>query len=382
MDTIYKDVNYIPEENDINMVSDDTSAAQTISLVPLSNFKPDIDHKTYCYYDNQVTRYRNNKSKLDNCVINCEISDELKHHLNRPFEPVDGILETPYLQDLKIPYHETKKYLDHANSHEFDKNVVTVHNDKVHLYFIEGNSDNILSSTGFVHAFFPGFDKEKVAKGIISRSTYHKSKHRKSYKYYNCKNVTDIINRWTEWANLGTALHDNIENFINNEPFDILPENEHCFTQFKTFYEDKLFWTWKHFRTEWAVYDLETRIAGKIDYIGIDPVTGHLIIIDWKRVRDISSCCFNRFQKKDPVKGFAVCESFDSCKIVTYSLQLNIYKWILERNYGVYVKYMYLLQMHPSIKSKTPVLYKVADMQSTVTEMAKCRLNVLQEYLQ
>ena len=316
-----------------------------------------------------------NKPPLDQAAVDIKVPDHISCHLCNDFVP-HANTPTCFLCDVTIPIPPLNRYLESKNPHPRDSRIVSL--EEPHVYFIDGSCRNVLSSTGFVHAFFPAFDQVATAKKILNSKTFQKTGHRKSHKYYQCKNPEDVIQRWDHWRQLGTDLHDAIERFINGEDYTVCEENKKPFGHFMEFYNDKKFWHWNHLRTEWAIFDEETRLAGKIDYCGIDPVTGYLIILDWKRVGAISDSCMKRWQGMAPDMGFGVCSDLESCKYITYSLQLNTYKWILEKNYNVYVKKMYLVQMHPKLKQ--PTLYKVPNLQDHVIQMAACRKLAIQQH--
>jgi hypothetical protein len=311
-----------------------------------------------------------NTQPLDDIIPSLveSLSTDLKHKLNIVFEPHEN-LPTGEMDDLKVSQNTHKKYLESKNPHPRDKRIFPV--DEPHVYFLDRNCVNVISSTTFIHAFFPHFDVKGTAQKMLKSKTFQETCHRPSHRYHGCVTSQDIFQRWNRWRDLGTDLHDNIECFINGESFDLDPDNELAFQRFMEFYNDSVFWTWKHFRTEWAVFDEEIRLAGKIDYVGVDPETGHLIILDWKRVLSIGDASFQKFQGLPAEKGEGVCSDFENCKFITYSLQLNVYKWILEKNYGVYVSKMYLVQLHP--KLKTPVIIKVPNLQKYIVKMAACR---------
>lgn len=273
-----------------------------------------------------------------------------------------------YSHLLKLGPPATKRYLECVNPHPMDKRIVSL--SEPHIYFIDGQNNQVLSCTEFVHAFFPAFDKTETAHQILESKTFTETAHRPSYKYHNCKTITDILMRWSEWSELGTMLHDNIESYINGElDTDVVPPNRIPFDNFIKLYRDPTVWKWRDFRTEWSIFDEDTKLAGKIDYVGIDPQTSKLIIIDWKRVRTISNKSYNTAQGQRT--GYSVCFGLHSCNFTTYSLQLNVYKWILEKNYNVSVSKLWLLQLHPNVKE--PVLYPVPDFQSIVAKMVGCR---------
>ena len=59
---------------------------------------------------------------------------------------------------------------------------------------------------------------------------------------------------------------------------------------------------------------------------------GHLVLFDWKRSKSLAEKYSNRWQKmREPLSHL------DDCAGVHYRLQLNAYKYILEKYYGVCV---------------------------------------------
>jgi hypothetical protein len=298
--------------------------------------------------------------------------NSMESKLIKPFKPCQN-LPTPNIESLVPPYEPTTPFLlETQNPHSRDGRIVSL--DNPHTYFLDGTCEHVLSVTTFTHAFFAPFDREVCAESMLNGKTFKSCVHRPSYKYHGCQTKQDIFKRWTEWQELGTDLHENIELFLNDEPFVVQTLNERPWQHFEKLLHDKVWWTWSHYRTEWAVFDAKTQIAGMIDYCGMDPRTGKIIILDWKRVGYISDTCMNRFQGKEPQRGTWACADFDNCKYVLYSLQLNVYKWILESNYGFKVSKMFLVQLHPSLTA--PVLYKVPNLQWAVKKMVECRLSV------
>ena len=310
--------------------------------------------------------YKNKRPPLSS--VDVFLPDELRLHLYRPFKSHPN-LPGPRKCDLTVPVVYRKKYLECKNPHPRDSRIIAV--EEPHTYFLDDTCEDICSSTQFVHAFFPSFDSVGTAKKTSLSKGFLNFRHRPSHKYHGCNNYEDILKKWEHLRDLGTELHDNIESFINNEEFTLHEENKGPFAKFLEFYGDKNFWTFEHFRTEWAVFDEETRICGKIDYVGIDPETGFLIILDWKRVEVIPDISFSRMMKQPAEKGSGPCSQMDNCKYMTYSLQLNTYKWIIEKCYGMFVSKMFLIQVHPKVKNVC--VFKVPNMQREVIQMAACR---------
>ena len=59
------------------------------------------------------------------------------------------------------------------------------------------------------------------------------------------------------------------------------------------------------------------------------------------------------------------------CNYIQYSLQLNIYKYILEKKYDKVIRDMYLVVMHPLYD--TYMKYEVMDLQKEVKEIMQER---------
>ena len=122
---------------------------------------------------------------------------------------------------------------------------------------------------------------------------------------------------------LGSKLHKDIEDFYNGIKCD---NNTNDFLQFTTFAEyAKNILDIEPYRTEWKVYDDDFKLSGTIDMVfrkKNDPSIFYLY--DWKR------------SKKE---GYT--------NNYRYIVQLNLYKFILERNYGIRIHKMYLVYFHP-----------------------------------
>ena len=328
-------------------------------------------------------------------VLVGQLADQVKtvpykvsEHLWKPWESMkectEGHLPSQYWNDCTCKEQaDTPRYLASKNPHPSDYRVKTVHTDDVHVYYLDGRCDNIVSSTSLVHAFFPEFDTIEQAAKKLNTKTHQKNINRKSYDYRHCYTVQDIIDKWNLWRDLGTELHDCIERYLNKEPdalYTMSEDNKVPFQQFLTFWGDTVFRDWEDFRTEWAVFDEETRVAGKIDYVGRLP-NGNVVILDWKRSKSITDCSFERFQNLPPAMGFGPCARLENCKYITYSLQLNLYKYILEKNYGVRVQKMFLVQMHPTLKAM-PAIFPVCNLQRYIVEMLAVRKHVIQRMSQ
>jgi hypothetical protein len=328
----------------------------------------------------QNLKERPAKTPLDEVVRRLPaLPPHVKDLLWPKFEPCEYC---PSCKLCDVATHATvppPRFLDHKNAHPWDQRIVFV--DEPHKYFIDGSCDEIISATTFISCFFPKFHAEQMALQVTQGKTFRDTVHRKSHKYHGCETPEDVIKRWDSWAQLGTGLHANIESYYNQEPFQIHPENLVPYGQFQKLFADDKWVNWEPFRTEWSVFDPETMVAGQIDFTGmINRQMGHIVLIDWKRCASIPHCCFNRFRGLPPQMGYGVCQELENCKLMKYSLQLNLYKYIVEKHYGLYVQKMYLVQLHPVLKQKGAAIWKVPDLQGVIEQMMACRKLVLQEY--
>lgn len=140
----------------------------------------------------------------------------------------------------------------------------------------------------------------------------------------------------------GSAVHNYIENYYFNKSFrypkeeivdffgydPIYKSYDHIiknqFTKFAELTKGKLI----PVKPEMIVYDLDYMISGMVDMIFYNVKEGKYQVWDWKTNKALKY--ENRWQSfKDPLGHVQECE------FNTYSLQLHLYKHILEKNTGI-----------------------------------------------
>jgi hypothetical protein len=112
------------------------------------------------------------------------------------------------------------------------------------------------------------------------------------------------------------------------------------FAHFVDFYHD----TKDHlepFRTELIMFSKTHLLAGSIDILFRHKITKNFLIYDWKRSKEFKYT--NKFQK-----GLKCLSHLDDCNVTHYSLQLNMYKKMLESEYGYTVDGLALIRCHPN----------------------------------
>lgn len=157
----------------------------------------------------------------------------------------------------------------------------------------------------------------------------------------------------------GTFLHKQIENYLNDkkEPLSLKCDVEYngkClhlnkrvdiskeWSFFKAFDRDT---TYQPFRTEWCVYDKDARMAGTIDLICSRP-DGTYEFYDWKRSNKVDPN--EQSQWSSGINGL---EHLTDTSYSHYCLQQNLYRYMVEKNYGIKISRMNLVVLHPDFST-------------------------------
>ena len=106
-------------------------------------------------------------------------------------------------------------------------------------------------------------------------------------------------------------------------------------------------------KSEFIVYDEEWGISGTVDQLFYNTVANELQIWDWKTNKEIKS--HNRFSKLN-----APLNHLDDCNFNIYSLQLGMYKKIIEKNTNLKIGKLFLC--HISEKNSKYATYRCDDM--------------------
>ncbi len=198
-----------------------------------------------------------------------------------------------------------------------------------------------------VSSLYSSFFKEFDAKGIAANKARNSR-----------KSAEEFLEEWecvrVKASSVGTFMHRQIENTINGRPverfinFDFVGKFSEVHETMDVDREMTYFNAFMKqlkpvpFRTEWCVFDPDNKVAGTIDFICRN-ADGTFEMFDWKRS-----------QKVDPNgkgfngnKGINGLETVDDTPFWHYVLQQNTYSYILEKHYGIEVKGMHLVVLHP-----------------------------------
>jgi hypothetical protein len=276
-----------------------------------------------------------------------------------------------------------------VNAHPRDERIQF--EEESHTYTIDGTRAGWVSCTGFIHNFFEEFNADAVITKMMASRKWPDS------KYFGMTPAA-IKAQWDAKRDAasaaGTRMHLDIEHFYNALPAlwstgiastcteltvdidagivamreadswePVVGPEWNYFCDYQRAHGSKFM----PFRTEWLVFDEEHRVAGSIDMVYKKP-DGTLAIYDWKRSEEIKM--ENQFQS-----CFGPVDHLPDTNYWHYSLQLNIYRYILQKHYGVVVSELALVILHP-INSSWRVI-KVNMMDDEIASMMETRARAL-----
>ncbi|MDO4770609.1 hypothetical protein [Porphyromonas sp.] len=232
-----------------------------------------------------------------------------------------------------------------TNAHARDKELF-FHED-THTYIFNG--EQLTSVSNVIKAFFPEFDSEAAAR-------------RKAQRLGISPEL--LLEQWDAKGaiarEVGTFMHDQIERTFLGLPtsdvYDFVYEGKEVRQQtrvsiapemayFSSLCKHPLLHAHSIYRTEWRIYDEDHGVAGTMDCLLRSP-HGRFVMIDWKRSEKIGyEYCGNFIPITSTpfsCKGLGPLSHKYDTSFVRYTLQQNLYSYILRRHYGIHVSEMYL----------------------------------------
>jgi hypothetical protein len=199
-----------------------------------------------------------------------------------------------------------------------------------HKYFIDNAPGALISVTGLLGLYKEKFDKEKWSAITAKKQGTTPDV---------IKSIWDLNTLYS--TTKGTMLHNYIENFYNNKVVQYNKEQvekelgteEHLklreeipilIKQFNNFYNDH-----KHIlpvKSEFPVGDIKgTKVCGMLDMLAYNIKNDTFEIYDYKTNKDIRRInSYNKYM-------LPPLEHLFECEYNTYSLQLSIYKYFIEK---------------------------------------------------
>lgn len=241
--------------------------------------------------------------------------------------------------------------------------------DVPHKYFLDGKE--LISVTTLIHKYQEDFKEDFWAEIKGRKHDLKPSQVKRAWRFINKKGTIK-----------GSGIHDYAENKFLNKEFEyplqkilnvfgfdpVLPEYLISKKHVDKFYDDvhgKLI----PIKTEYVVYDRESLIGGMLDMLFYNVKVGEFQIWDWKTNKD-----FSREEK-----GRHLLEDLymiEDCDLEVYSLQLSLYKYIIEKNTGIKLGKSYIVwfshknSTYEIIETKDRSAYAELIVNNRITELA------------
>ena len=364
-------------DSDLELLSD----LEVATIVDSDDCDTEVATETYTYYDTDLEIETGTDLETcaeDNSVVNVE--------RERRWVPLPLLAETNA--------HEKDAYIDLQ--------------EEGHVYTIRGSKQGIISVTTLIGQFFPTYDARKTVQFVKRRSNKQYWEN-PSYKYYR-KSTEEIIAMWAkirdDACQAGAFHHKQIEQYYNgqvvhvshsaaeiramwksrhsteelarqrklrsrrsrthsnrqrrrhgaatNKKRKMLTETEYILQQhqrglasekrelrelFRPFALKINAAKFEPYRTEWSIYDESLSVAGTVDILYRNKETCNFVLIDWKFVKKL-------VKRKCRQQAFAPLQHLDNTNFAKYALQLSMYRYILETQYGIVVEDQFIVLLH------------------------------------
>ena len=197
---------------------------------------------------------------------------------------------------------------------DFNINNISLEKEQ-HIYTLQNSDIEFTSVTSFISEFFEKFDSLKIATKLVTK-----------IPKYSAFTVEELLDKWKRSADHGTKVHNEIEEYILNksQPEEIKANHginwleKHLDTDKHTIFTEKI------------IYSEELKLAGSVDLIIKNAETNEYTIIDWKTNEKIPT---NSYKHK--MGTHLITSDIEDCKYSIYSLQLSLYRYILENSYDL-----------------------------------------------
>ena len=187
-----------------------------------------------------------------------------------------------------------------------------------HTYSLSSQPEiEFTSCTTFISEYFEKFDGPAIAANLVER-----------VPKYRGRTVESLLEEWAESANHGTAVHKEIEDYINDGSQPNMAKS----IQGVQWLKEKVNLEKFTIYPEVILYCTELKLAGTIDFILVDKRTGILYLGDWKTNKKID---VKSYQGKKGSREAT--QNLDDCKLNRYAIQLSLYRYLLEKNFGLRV---------------------------------------------
>jgi len=196
-----------------------------------------------------------------------------------------------------------------------DENIYLI--TETHNYKLKDNqSIEFTSCTTFIKYFFKQFDSIGIANHLTS-----------THPKYIGTTPQDLVATWDKKADEGTIIHYEIEQFIKEGTEPTKPQSQKAVEWIRGKINNKY-----KMMSEVIVYSEELELAGTIDMLLYDNKDKSYKILDWKTNNKLSLSSFNK-----KMGTHKAASHLEDCNFNHYSLQLSLYRYLLEKYYKLKV---------------------------------------------
>jgi hypothetical protein len=230
-----------------------------------------------------------------------------------------------------------------------------------HIYKVDGIIDkDVASVTTFIKSLFPEFNKEaelnKKARTVLLQKGIKQIQF-SELELFDIK--SELEYEWKQCEDEGEDMHKRIELYLKNNN----NENELMLNKYK---EDQYFLNFMKdnnlivYKSEYMVYNKELKLAGTIDAMFIkrdlrfasDNIKKkNIILVDWKRIK------LMYFSSKNNESAYYPIQDMPNTNFSKNSLQVNLYKYLLESSDEYNVTDMMVVCLHE--QNKNYIQYKI-----------------------
>jgi hypothetical protein len=233
--------------------------------------------------------------------------------------------------------------LQTVNPHPKDKDIYLDRTN--HTYIVKGQTSPLTSVTTLIESYLKPVQAEDI---LDKHYANWQSDPDKRPDLYGCSRM-EIALRWKKsachQAALGTLLHRSIERYYNGMRPLYAKELTAEWEQFQTFQAEC---NPGAYRSEMPLYSDMHQVGGTVDMIA-DNSDNTFTLYDWKRTKhDLYSCYAGQGAKE---YGHYPLQSIPNNKAGRHAMQLNLYRAIVETQYGMRVKGMFIVRFHSSLNS-------------------------------
>ena len=215
-------------------------------------------------------------------------------------------------------------------------------NEERHEYLIDGCKIAPRSTTGFLHSFASPWNPQAALRAMKQGRQWDEKRAALEEQGLGIGD-TEIMAQWERSGQVarcrGTLLHFHAEMHANG--YQIEPPHSKEFSQamalFRNLVDDLEL---QPYRTEMSVFHCGLRLAGQIDLLMRNPTTGEIVVVDWKRAREV------KFQNSFGHLQYPL-QHLPDANGWLYCLQVNLYGYMLESEYEMTVGGHYLAVVHP-----------------------------------